>query len=73
MDQIVKLMVSMLSNSCGSLSPQLDELEKYNGGYQQYIIDTHCVRFKVNAKRVEAYSHEDPRGWDIRDWTTEPC
>lgn len=71
MDELVKLIVAILGNSCGSLSPDLDELEKYNGGYQQYIIDAHCVRFTVNARRVEAYSSEDPRGWEVRDWTTE--
>jgi hypothetical protein len=73
MDQLVKLIVEMLNNSCGSLSPELDELEKYNGGYQQYVIETHCVQFTINAKRNKAYSDEDPRGWDIRDWSMQPC
>lgn len=81
MDQMRKLMNDMLNHACGSLSDSpgfgpegnQTELDLFNGGYQEYVIETHCVRFIVSAKADADKPLDDPDRWDIRDWRTEDC
>lgn len=56
----------LLDHACGNLSVELGELDRYNGGFQEYTIEAHCTRFKVNARKV------DDR-WEVRDWSAEDC
>lgn len=73
MQTLVGLISEILDHSCGSLSDTpgtagngQSETERYNGGFQEYVIETHCVGFKVNARRTGDR-------WEIRDWTMYDC
>lgn len=57
-------LADMLYNSCGLL----DEagMEEYNGGFQQYHFEGHCVEFTIHAKKLG-------REWIVRKMEMRDC